>query len=240
MKNSFLLAMLMVASHMAFSQVKPAVKTKAPIAKVAASVTTMKNTIDSVSYSLGMMIAQFYKQQGVNKVNTTMVSKAINDALKGGKPLLTEEQSNQCINNYITDMREEKASGAKKAGQEFLAANKTKPGVVTLPSGLQYQILTEGTGPKPAITDTVRCHYHGMLIDGTVFDSSVDRGQPAEFPVGAVIRGWVEALPMMPVGSKWKLFIPSDLGYGDNGAGPKIGPGATLIFDVELLGIVGK
>ncbi|MEO6914284.1 MAG: FKBP-type peptidyl-prolyl cis-trans isomerase [Chitinophagaceae bacterium] len=240
MKNSLLLAAVMATGQLVLAQAKPAGKARTPVKKVAASVATMKNSVDSVSYSLGIMISQFYKQQGVSKVNTAMVSKAINDALKGGKPLLTEEQSNQCINNYITVMREDKASGNKKAGQDFLAANKTKPGIVTLPSGLQYQILKEGTGPKPAITDTVRCHYHGTLIDGTVFDSSVDRGQPAEFPVGAVIRGWVEALPMMPVGSKWKLFIPSDLGYGDSGAGAKIGPGSTLIFDVELLGIVGK
>lgn len=200
----------------------------------------MKTGIDSLSYSLGLSLAQFYKQQGITKVNTVLVSKAINDALTGGKTLLNEEQMNLCITNYLQKMKTDKSSGNRKAGEAFLASNKTKAGVVTLPSGLQYTIIKEGTGPKPAITDTVKCHYHGTLIDGTVFDSSVDRGQPAEFPVGGVIKGWVEALPLMPVGSKWKLFIPSELAYGDNQAGPTIGPGSTLIFDVELLEIVNK
>jgi FKBP-type peptidyl-prolyl cis-trans isomerase FklB len=129
---------------------------------------------------------------------------------------------------------------AKKAGEAFLAENKKKPGVVTLPSGLQYTIMKKGDGPIPAAADTVRCHYHGTLIDGSVFDSSVERGQPAEFPVSGVIQGWVEALQLMPVGSKWKLFIPSNLAYGDNQMGPKIAPGSTLIFEVELLEIVKK
>ncbi|MEJ7770045.1 MAG: FKBP-type peptidyl-prolyl cis-trans isomerase [Chitinophagaceae bacterium] len=200
----------------------------------------MKNGLDSLSYSLGMSLAQFYKQQGITRVNTSLVSKAINDALTGGKTLLNEEQMNICITNYLEKMKSEKSSGNRKAGEDFLTNNKTKPGVVTLPSGLQYSIITEGTGPKPTLSDTVKCHYHGMLIDGTVFDSSVDRGQPAEFPVGAVIKGWVEALPLMPVGSKWKLFIPSELAYGDNQAGPTIKPGSSLIFDVELLGIVNR
>ena len=125
-----------------------------------------------------------------------------------------------------------------KAGEAFLAANKTKPGVVTTASGLQYQVITEGTGPRPLPSDKVKCHYHGTLLDGTVFDSSVDRGQPVDFPVTGVIQGWVEALQLMPVGSKWKLFLPANLAYGDNAAGPKITPGSTLIFDVELLEIV--
>jgi FKBP-type peptidyl-prolyl cis-trans isomerase len=128
----------------------------------------------------------------------------------------------------------------KKEGAEFLEANKTKEGVVTLPSGLQYKILTEGTGPKPAASDTVVCNYRGTLISGTEFDSSYKRGQPASFPVNGVIKGWTEALQLMPVGSKWQLFVPAELGYGDRGAGGEIGPGATLIFEVELLSIQGK
>src|SRR5260370_41470865 len=135
------------------------------------------------------------------------------------------------------------AAGAnKKAGEEFLAANKTKEGVVTWPSGLQYKILTEGTGPKPTATDTVSCNYRGTLINGTEFDSSYKRGQPASFPVTGVIKGWTEAVQLMPVGSKWQLFVPSDLGYGDRGADPRsgIGPGPTLIFEVELLSIQAK
>jgi FKBP-type peptidyl-prolyl cis-trans isomerase FklB len=128
----------------------------------------------------------------------------------------------------------------KKEGAEFLGENKTKEGVVTLPSGLQYRILTEGTGPKPAATDTVTCNYKGTLINGTEFDSSYKRGQPLSIQVNGVIKGWTEALQLMPVGSKWQLFIPSDLGYGDRGSGPVIGPGATLIFEVELLSIQEK
>ncbi len=201
----------------------------------------MKTGADSLSYALGLSLAQFYKQQGIKTVNTVMVSRGINDALKGGKTLLTEEQMNLCITNNLEKMKEEKSSVNKKAGEDFLAGNKSKVGVVSLPSGLQYQILKEGTGSKPTINDTVKCHYHGTLIDGTVFDSSVDRGQPAEFPVGGVIKGWVEALPLMPVGSKWKLFIPSELAYGNySPPGSKIGPGSALIFDVELLDIVNK
>ncbi len=126
----------------------------------------------------------------------------------------------------------------KQAGEKFLEENKNKPGVITLQSGLQYQVLKEGTGPKPGPTEKVKCHYHGTLIDGTIFDSSVDRGQPATFAVNGVIKGWVEALQLMPVGSKWKLFIPANLAYGDRQAGAKILPGATLIFEVELLEIV--
>ena len=128
----------------------------------------------------------------------------------------------------------------KKAGDAFLAANKTKEGVVTLPSGLQYKILKEGTGPKPTPADSVVCNYRGTLIDGKEFDSSYKRGQPATFPVGQVIKGWTEALQLMPVGSKWQLFVPADLAYGDRGAGPDIGPGSTLIFEVELISIKGK
>jgi len=237
MKNTFLLASFATLSLVTSAQQKPKPK---PAVKVAAAAPTMKSGLDSLSYSLGLSLAQFYRQQGITKVNTALVSRAITDALKGGKTLLNEEQSNLCITNYLQNMKEEKSSGNKKAGQEFLASNKTKAGVVTTASGLQYQIIKEGTGPKPTISDSVVCHYHGTLIDGTIFDSSVDRGQPIEFPVGGVIKGWVEALQLMPAGSKWKLFIPSELGYGDNQAGPKIGPGSTLVFDVELISVKGK
>ncbi|HZG23008.1 MAG TPA: FKBP-type peptidyl-prolyl cis-trans isomerase, partial [Chitinophagaceae bacterium] len=233
MKQIILMAAALGVSVSMVAQTK-AKPTAKPVAG-AVTAPVMKTGLDSLSYSLGMSLAQFYKQQGITKVNTTLVSKAINDALSGSKTLLDEEQMNSCITNYLQQMKSEKASGNKKAGEEFLAANKSKPGVVSLPSGLQYIILQEGTGPKPSLTDTVKCHYHGTLLDGRVFDSSVDRGQPAEFPVGAVIKGWVEALPLMSVGSKWKLFIPSDLAYGDTQAGPTIGPGSTLVFDVELL-----
>ncbi len=131
----------------------------------------------------------------------------------------------------------DKAAENLKAGQDFLEANKQKPGVVALPSGLQYQILTEGNGPKPTANDTVTCHYHGTLVDGTVFDSSVKRGQPASFPLNQVIKGWTEGVALMPTGSKWRFFIPPSLGYGSRQVGPTIGPNSTLIFDVELISI---
>jgi FKBP-type peptidyl-prolyl cis-trans isomerase FklB len=218
---------------------KPAPKSPSPF---------FKSQNDSLSYSIGMSLASFYKQQGIANINTTMLNRAIND-IKTGKTLLTEEQMTACVNNFLQKKQAEKMEGTRKAnsgiieanhkaGEAFLAENKTKPGVVTTASGLQYQVITEGTGPKPLPTDKVKCHYHGTLLDGTVFDSSVDRGQPIDFQVTGVIQGWVEALQLMPVGSKWKLFLPANLAYGDNAAGPKITPGSTLIFDVELLEIV--
>lgn len=141
------------------------------------------------------------------------------------------------IADKLFQLKNEKAAANLKAGQEFLDANKEKPGVVSLPSGLQYEVITEGTGSKPAATNKVTCHYHGTLIDGTVFDSSVKRGQPATFPLNMVIKGWTEGLQLMPQGSKWRFFIPADLGYGDRQVSAEIGPNSTLIFEVELLGI---
>ena len=135
-------------------------------------------------------------------------------------------------------MRNDKSAENLKSGQDFLAENKTKPGVTELPSGLQYEILNEGSGAKPSATDTVKCHYHGTLIDGTVFDSSVQRGQPAKFPLNMVIKGWTEGVQLMPEGSKWRFYIPSDLGYGDRQVSAQIGPNCALIFDVELLEIM--
>ncbi len=229
--------MVMSVSAIVLGQQKPKTVSKPAVSK-GGGTAVMKTSIDSVSYALGLSLAQFYKQQGIQNINTALITKACNDVMKGGKVLLTEEQMNMSITNYLQKMKSEKASVAKKAGEEFLANNKKNPKVVTLPSGLQYEVITAGTGAKPSVSDTVRCHYKGTLLDGTVFDSSVDRGQPAEFPVSGVIRGWVEALPLMNVGSKWKLFIPSDLAYGDSQAGPSIPPGSTLVFEVELLAIV--
>lgn len=139
------------------------------------------------------------------------------------------------ISDKLAQMKNEKAVANLKAGQDFLDANKSKPGVVTLPSGLQYEVITEGTGPKPAAHNKVTCHYHGTLIDGTVFDSSVRRGQPATFPLNMVIKGWTEGLQLMPTGSKWRFFIPPQLGYGDRQVSAQIGPNSTLVFDVELI-----
>jgi FKBP-type peptidyl-prolyl cis-trans isomerase FklB len=207
-------------------------------AKKTAPVVALKTTEDSLSYAIGLSVANFYKQQNITQINTALVTRAINDMTKKGNLLMNEQQANSCIVGYMQKAKAEKASGTKKAGEEFLAANKNKPGVITLPSGLQYVVLKEGTGPKPGATDKVKCHYHGTLIDGRVFDSSVDRGQPVELNVNGVIPGWTEALQLMSVGSKWKLFVPSNLAYGDQQPGPMIAPGSTLVFEVELLDIV--
>jgi FKBP-type peptidyl-prolyl cis-trans isomerase FklB len=226
----FLTAMSMVTISLSQAKKNPSAKKPLPL---------LKNATDSFSYAVGSSIASFYKQQGVKNINTALVNKAINDALRSAsKPLLSDDQIQSCISNYIQAASTEKASGNIKAGQAFLAANKNKPGVVTTASGLQYLILKEGTGPKPAATDKIKCHYHGTLIDGRVFESSVDRGQPIEYNVNGFITGWIEALQLMPVGSKWRLFIPSNLAYGNQQSGPMIAAGSTLIFDMELLEIL--
>lgn len=212
-------------------------KPTAPVnpAPVAFKLTTQT---DSLSYSIGLMVANFYKQQGITQINTNMVNQAITDKMNGQMTLLNEQQANQCVMGYIEKAKAEKAAVAKKEGQAFLAENKNKPGVITTASGLQYIILKEGTGPKPSATDKVKCDYEGKLIDGTVFDSSVKQGKPIEFAVNGVIKGWTEALQLMPTGSKYRLFIPSDLAYGDQQMGPDIKPGSTLIFEVDLIEIV--
>jgi FKBP-type peptidyl-prolyl cis-trans isomerase FklB len=225
------------------TQSVPAPKTHtAPMAKsqTALALTTSK---DKFSYALGMNLGTSLHRQSV-PVDPNILLRGLKDSLAGGKTLLTEDQAKAALTEVQNEMRKKQqeqmqAAGEanKKEGEAFLAANKGKDGVVTLPSGLQYQVLTQGTGPKPAAADTVVCNYRGTLINGTEFDSSYKRGQPATFPVGRVIKGWTEALPLMPVGSKWQLFIPSDLAYADRGAGPDIGPNATLIFEVELLSI---
>lgn len=246
MKKAILLLILSGAVTGVFAQLKTAAK---PVVKAAAKKTAvkpkkpapvqlLKTTQDSLSYAIGLSVANFYKQQEITNINTALVTRAINDVNKKAKVLLDEQQSNMVVMNYMQKVKADKAAPNRKAGEAFLAANKSKSDVVTLPSGLQYQIVKEGTGPKPTLMDKVKCHYHGTLIDGTVFDSSVERGQPIELSVGGVIRGWTEALQLMPAGSKWKLFIPSNLAYGDNGAGSEIKPGSALIFDVELLEIV--
>ncbi len=175
------------------------------------------------------------------------MAEGLKDALRGGKTRLTEEEAKTVLTEVQNEVRKQQQEKMKEAadknkteGQAFLAANKDKEGVETLPSGLQYKIITEGTGPKPTASDTVVCNYRGTLIDGKEFDSSYKRGQPATFPVSGVIKGWTEALQLMPVGSKWQLFIPSDLAYGERGAGAEIGPNSTLIFEVELISIKDK
>ena len=193
----------------------------------------MKN----LSYSLGMSMATQLMQTGLENLDVEAFVKAFTEIMKKEETSMSMEEATQHIQAYFSAKQNEMLEMNKQAGELFLAENKKKENVVTLPSGLQYEILTEGNGKIPSAKDKVQCHYHGTLIDGTVFDSSVQRGQPAVFGVNQVIKGWVEALQLMPVGSKWRLFIPSDLAYGQQGAGNDIQPNSALIFDVELLGI---
>lgn len=216
---------------------KPVVTTKTVVVgPTAISGNGMKNGIDSISYAIGVNIAGNLKQQNL-KVNSAMLAKAIDHVLNGQATLMEANACNVYIQSYFQNESMKKGSANLKVGEKFLAENKPKAGVITLPSGMQYQVMTAGAGAKPASTDKVKVHYHGTLIDGSIFDSSVDRGQPAEFGVTQVIPGWVEALQLMPVGSKWKLFIPANLAYGPQGP-PSIGPNQVLIFEVELLDIV--
>ena len=194
--------------------------------------------MDKVSYALGLSIGNNFQNSGINDLQIEDFVKGMKDVLGNQTPELSYDEAKQVINDYFMELQKEKFEINKKAGEEFLNINKGKAGVVTLPSGLQYQVLQKGEGPKPTASDKVKCHYHGTLINGTVFDSSVQRGEPAVFGVSQVIPGWVEALQLMPVGSKWRLFIPSDLAYGEHGAGEAIEPNSALVFDVELLDIV--
>lgn len=194
--------------------------------------------MDKISYALGLSIGNNFITSGISKIDASDFMQGLQDVLNQSQPAMSYEEAKDVINDYFSNLHTERLELNKKAGEEFLAINKNKQGVVTLASGLQYEILKEGNGAKPSATDQVKCHYHGTLIDGTVFDSSVERGTPATFGVNQVIPGWVEALQLMPVGSKWKLFIPSNLAYGEAGAGQSIEPNSTLIFDVEVLDIV--
>lgn len=194
--------------------------------------------MDKVSYALGLSIGNNFQNSGIKDLNTDNFLQGLKDVMNGDKTAISYEEAKTVINTLFTKLQKEKVENNKKAGEEFLAINKDRAGVVTLPSGLQYQILTSGDGEKPKATDKVKCHYHGTLINGAVFDSSVQRKEPAEFGVNQVIPGWVEALQLMNVGSKWRLFIPSALAYGEQGAGEAIEPNSTLIFDVELLDII--
>jgi FKBP-type peptidyl-prolyl cis-trans isomerase FklB len=201
---------------------------------------------EKFSYSLGMKMGENMHKQSV-AVDPAIFARGLKDGLAGGKTLLTDQEAQAAIMEMQNEVRgkmeaKQKEEGAanKKIGEDFLAANKSKDGVVALPSGLQYKILTTGSGPKPTASDTVECNYRGTLINGTEFDSSSKHGGSATFPVSGVIKGWTEALQLMPVGSKWQLFIPPDLAYGERGAGGDIGPDETLIFEVELLSIKSK
>lgn len=193
--------------------------------------------MDKLSYALGLSLGNNLKNSGVSGLDFAKLTKGIQDVYEGITPEMTAQDAQAVINDYFQALQEQAAKGAIEEGNTFLAQNAQRPEVTTLESGLQYEIITKGEGVIPVATDSVTVHYHGTLINGTVFDSSIRRGEPATFGVTQVISGWVEALQLMPVGSKWKLFIPSNLAYGAQGAGQHIGPHTTLIFEVELLGI---
>jgi FKBP-type peptidyl-prolyl cis-trans isomerase FklB len=198
----------------------------------------LNNDLEKFSYALGLSISANLIQSGVKQIHPEAFISALKDVFAGVEPQVSPEDANQILEAFMAQSQEGDAAKNLEEGLAFLAENAKKDEVTELPSGLQYEILKEGDGDMPTANDQVKCHYHGTLIDGTVFDSSVQRGEPATFPVNGVIQGWVEALQLMSVGSKWKLYVPSELAYGNRGAGGAIGPNSTLVFEVELLDIV--
>lgn len=197
----------------------------------------LANYDDSVSYALGLSIGKYYQQQGIDNLNISLLSKGIKTAMNNDSALFTDEQIQQIMMSSAQRAAAQRAAKNKQEGATFLAENKNKPDVVTLPDGVQYTVLTKGSGQIPTDTNNVKVNYAGSLLDGTEFDNSYKRGQPLDLNVTGVIKGWTEILKLMPVGSKWRVWIPSDMAYGDRGAGNAIPPGATLQFDIELLGI---
>jgi FKBP-type peptidyl-prolyl cis-trans isomerase FklB len=234
------------ASQSSATPATPKTGAAAGARRPATAAAPLKTAKEKASYAIGENIGKGLQKDGVD-VDAASLARGIRDAIAGNKSLLTEEEAKAAIMALATEVRakqqvkmEQLGLANKKVGDAFLATNKTKDGVVTLPSGLQYKVLKAGSGPKPSAADKVECNYRGTLIAGTEFDSSYKRGQPVTFQVGEVIKGWSEALQLMPVGSKWQLFVPSDLAYGDRAPGQEIGPNSTLIFEVELLSIVPK
>jgi FKBP-type peptidyl-prolyl cis-trans isomerase FklB len=217
----------------------PADETQKPPATAAQPPSPWKDEKQKVSYAIGMGVGTNLHRNDVI-IDMDNFLQGLKDSMAGGKTLMTEDEARAAIAQFVQETKARQAEANKKEGESFLAENKTKEGVVVLPSGLQYKILTPGTGPKPTPSDTVVCNYRGTFINGTEFDSSYKKGQPATFPIGGVIKGWMEALQLMPTGSKWQLVVPPDLAYGDRGFGNVIGPGTTLIFEVELLSIQEK
>ena len=235
MKKVSLLFLLSAIAGMAWGQpatkAKPVVKAK-PVNQGAG----LKTINDSASYAIGVSVASFYKQQGITNINTALVSRAINDVLGGKKKLLDEEACNAVVTKLMNSVQATKSKPTIESGMAFLAKNKTRPEVKTTASGIQYEVITEGTGAKPLVVDSVTVNYKGTLIDGTEFDNSYTRGEPITFPLNRVIPGWTEGLQLMSVGSKYKLYIPYTLAYGSNDQGPIPG-GSALIFEVELLDV---
>jgi len=219
---------------------------KTPSTKAAPAPLALTTQKDKTSYAIGVDLGNKLKSQSID-VDTAILMRGMKDAVAGSKPLMTDEDMRTTLGALSAQIRQKQTAMVKELtdknkseGETFLAENKSKEGVVTLPSGLQYKILKAGDGPKPAATDSVVCNYKGTLINGKEFDSSYKRGQPATFPVSGVIKGWTEALQLMPVGSKWQLFVPPDLAYGERGAGADIQPDSTLLFEVELMSIQDK
>jgi FKBP-type peptidyl-prolyl cis-trans isomerase FklB len=247
MKFKFIAILTCFVSLSALAQTKPKAK-KTTVPKLTISVTKVpinefSNQVDSVSYAVGVLVAQNFKSQKVI-LNPSMVAKGFAAATQGATLKMTEQECQNAVQNYMMKNQEAQALEQskqflpnKEAGERFLAENKMKDSVFVTESGLQYKIIKLGTGPKPLVTDKVKTHYHGTLINGEIFDSSVNRGEPITFPVNGVIQGWVEALQLMPVGSKFKLFVPQNLAYGVRGGGQAIKPYSALIFEVELLEI---
>lgn len=193
--------------------------------------------MDKLSYAIGLSIGHNFKADGIKIESPEDFTKALTDVIEGREEKMTLEEAKNVVSQYFQELQHERMELNMKAGAEYQMINGNKAGVTTLPSGVQYEVLKEGKGKKPSQTDKVKCHYHGTLINGTVFDSSVERGEPATFPVNGVIAGWQEVLQLMPVGSKWRVTIPYQHAYGERGAGQMIEPYSTLIFDIELLGI---
>lgn len=194
--------------------------------------------MDKFSYAIGLGIGQNLASMGARGINVEDFAQAVKDVLDGNKTAITHTEARDIVNKFFAEVEEKMNAENISKGKAFLEENKKKPNIVTLPSGLQYEIIKPGNGKKPKATDRVRCHYEGTLIDGTLFDSSIKRGEPAVFGVNQVIKGWVEALQLMSEGAKWKLYIPSDLAYGAQGAGEMIPPHSTLIFEVELIEVL--
>jgi len=255
MKRIFLVACLSGIAAASYSQTKTAAKK--PVAKKtttvtkATTVTALKSTLDSTSYAFGTSIGAGLKTTGLSTLNYEVLLKGLKDAFTGGKVVLNQQQAQQCINEALAkasavknkaeiEANKIKYAPVMKEGQEFLEQNKKRAGVQTTASGLQYEVLTPGTGVKPVATDSVLVHYKGTLLNGKQFDSSYDRGEPISFPLNRVIPGWTEGVQLMPAGSKYKFYIPYNLAYGERGAGADIPPYSTLIFEVELLKVNGK
>lgn len=211
-------------------------KSSATTAAVAPAA-TMSNETDSVSYALGILVARNMKAQGFDSLNSSLFTEAMNEVLANKEPKLNDQTAQMVANGYAMKIKQQQADKNLKVAQAYLEKNKTRPGVITTPSGLQYEVITDASGPKPGPNSEVTAHYHGTLPDGTIFDSSVQRGQPFKTPVGRVIRAWQEALQLMSPGMKIRLYCPPELAYGTYGSPPKIGPNQVLIFEMELLSI---